>query len=140
MSLLDALLLEGYRDPREVYIALRADGQKGSGTIDDPYDGGTRLGPALSATLTCNRFEFVVGTAFAHGLSIGNNVTISGCAGPGKDWFNITATVQEIVSPLHFTLLANNPADPTNPPPAPPDVQFVGNGFDGIEVTLRMAS
>lgn len=39
MSLMDAMLLEGYRDPSDVYIALRADGLKGSGTIDDPYDG-----------------------------------------------------------------------------------------------------
>ena len=48
MSLIDAMLLEGYREPREVYIALRADGLKGSGTIDDPFDGTNRkLGPTL---------------------------------------------------------------------------------------------
>ena len=52
MSLLDALLLEGYRDPRDLWIALRTDGQMGSGTIDDPYDGGTRLGPATAGSLS----------------------------------------------------------------------------------------
>jgi hypothetical protein len=37
--------------------------------------------------------------------------------------------VQEVVSPIHFTLLANNP-DPNKSglPPAPPDVQFWYNG------------
>ena len=35
MSLLDALLPDPYRDPREVWIALRSDGQRGSGTIAD---------------------------------------------------------------------------------------------------------
>lgn len=68
MSLLDAMLLEGYRDPREVYIALCTDGQKGSGTMDDPYDGGTRLGLALEAEITCNRREFAV-ALLGHGLS-----------------------------------------------------------------------
>jgi hypothetical protein len=144
MSLLEALLTEGYRDPREIYIALRADGQKGSGTIDDPYDGGKRLGPPLSGALTCNRFLFVVGTQFPHGLSVGNQVTITGAVGPGADWFNVTnAAIQEIVSPLHFTLLLN-PAKtgtpPTNLPPAPPDVQYFFNGPEGIQITPPGAS
>ena len=39
MSLCDALLLEGTRI--NVWIALRGDGQKGSGTQVDPYNGGT---------------------------------------------------------------------------------------------------
>src|SRR6266850_3229000 len=37
MSLLDALLLDPY--PLNVYIAARTDGIKGSGTINDPWDG-----------------------------------------------------------------------------------------------------
>ena len=123
MSLLDALLLEGYRDPRDVWIALRSDGQKGSGTIDDPYDGGTRLGPALSATLTCNLREFVVGTQFAHGLLPGDVgvalVTINSVRGPGLASFNGTFTLKEILSPLHFVLEITTPYLPT----APPDVE-----------------
>jgi hypothetical protein len=39
MALLDALLLDPH--PFEVWIALRTDGQKGSGTMADPYDGST---------------------------------------------------------------------------------------------------
>ena len=48
MSLMDAMLLEGYRDPRDVHIAFRADGIRGSGTMDDPCDGGTRTGALLA--------------------------------------------------------------------------------------------
>lgn len=40
MSLLDALLLDPA--PFNVWIALRTDGLKGSGTASDPYDGGTQ--------------------------------------------------------------------------------------------------
>lgn len=39
MSLLNALLLEPY--PLEVWIAYRTDGIKGSGTLNDPWDGST---------------------------------------------------------------------------------------------------
>src|SRR5262245_59553868 len=39
MSLADALLLDPY--PLNVYIAQRHDGAKGSGTINDPWDGST---------------------------------------------------------------------------------------------------
>ena len=39
MSLIDALLLDPA--PFEVWIAFRADGIKGSGTLNDPYDGST---------------------------------------------------------------------------------------------------
>ncbi len=133
MSLVDAFLLEPYRDPRQVYIALRSDGQKGSGTMDDPYDGGTRLGPALTATLSCNRYEFVVGTGQAHGLNVGDMVTITNCVGPGAPWFNVTnAPVQAVLSPLHFTLLLDSSktgTPPTTPPPAAPDVPYYFNGY-----------
>ena len=39
MSLLDALLLDPYLF--EIWIAARTDGVKGSGTLNDPYDGST---------------------------------------------------------------------------------------------------
>ena len=125
MSLLDALLPDPYRDKREVWIALRSDGQRGSGTIADPYDGSTRLGTPLGATLTCNRREFLFGNGFPHNLTLDSEVvvTIKGCEGLGKAWFNITA-LAKVVSPFHLALLANNPND-TGLPPAPPDVRYV---------------
>ena len=39
MSLIDALLLDPYRV--NVWIAYRTDGLKGSGTMNDPWDGST---------------------------------------------------------------------------------------------------
>ena len=42
MSLLDAILLEPYRDSKNVWIAFRTDGQKGSGTESDPWNGSTQ--------------------------------------------------------------------------------------------------
>ena len=46
MSLVDALLLEPA--PFEVWIAIRPDRQKGSGRIDDPYDGSTTHDPSVA--------------------------------------------------------------------------------------------
>lgn len=124
MPLLEALLTESYADSRAIYISLRNDGSgRGRGTIDDPYDGGTRLGPALSATLAYTAGEFVVGTQFPHGLQqTGGSVTISGVVGPGATWFNGSSfTVQQIISPLHFTL------SKAGLPVAPPDVPYSYN-------------
>ncbi len=85
MSLTDALLLEGYRDPREVWIALRSDGQKGSGTVNDPYDGGTKLGSSISITNLVN--TGTEATATNHGFLVGDVVTIAGVTGGGAaDW------------------------------------------------------
>lgn len=82
MSLTDALLLEGYRDPRDVWIALRTDGVKGSGTIDDPYDGSRRdftsyAISSLSKGGAGNRVATAV-TASDHPFSPGDTVTVAG--------------------------------------------------------------
>src|SRR5882762_151946 len=39
MGLMDALLLDPY--PFEIFLAVRTDGIKGSGTLNDPYDAST---------------------------------------------------------------------------------------------------
>lgn len=39
MSLIDSVLLDPY--PFEIYVAKRTDGAKGSGTLNDPFDGST---------------------------------------------------------------------------------------------------
>ena len=81
MSLLDALFLEPYRDPHEVWIALRSDGQRGSGTIDDPYDGSTRNYPAIAVTtLTKASSVATAVTSSNHGFATGDMVTIRGVA------------------------------------------------------------
>jgi len=140
MSLLDALLLDPFRDPREIYIALRTDGQTGSGTLQDPYDGDTRFGAALAGSITCNLREFVVNarTPFV-GLAVGATVNITGCCGPSAHWnfdgqtgpFNGAFTVAEILqtqlNPLgqsgamRFTLLFRI-GDAL--PPTPPATQY----------------
>ncbi|MBI3867462.1 MAG: hypothetical protein HY299_02940 [Verrucomicrobia bacterium] len=48
MSLTDALLLDPA--PLEIYIAIRSDNAKGSGTQDDPWNGGLRNSPVYSVT------------------------------------------------------------------------------------------
>ncbi len=79
-SLLDGLLLDPYRDPRDVYIALRADGQRGSGTIEDPYDGGVRQEPPIAvSTLTFDKKEVIVFHP-SHGYTNPQSVVISGVA------------------------------------------------------------
>jgi len=84
MSLLDALLNEGYRDPRDIYIALRADGQRGSGSgsVDDPYNGSVAPTAPIAVTLGlvvgANAREIVVTTASPHGYIEGDIVLLSG--------------------------------------------------------------
>ena len=136
MSLLDAILSEPHRDPREVWISVRNDGQKGVGTIDNPADGGTRLGPALLAGLTCNRREFVVGTRSPHGLletdvDAGDIITIKNVRGPGMAWFNKTLKLKAILSPLHLVL--EFAETPSGVPPAPPATEASGYEYITVE-------
>ena len=125
MSLVDALLQEPFRDPSELWIALRTDGVAGSGTIDDPYDGGTRIGPTMAATLSFDRRDFIAFTSGPHQLAVGNNVRISNVAFPMGPSFNTLdtahdATVTEIISALEFKAqLTNLEATPSPGPPTP---------------------
>ncbi len=77
-SLLDGLLLDPYRDPREVWFAVRTDGQRGCGTQSDPYPGGTSNGPSFQATLQRDIADFftALATAANHGLIEGDVVTV----------------------------------------------------------------
>src|SRR6266853_2973868 len=83
MSLLDALLLDP--TPFDVWIALRTDGAKGSGTQSDPYDGSTMKAAPLAVTLSNNGpnlvREAIATTGTSHGFIEGDAVTISGAAG-----------------------------------------------------------
>ncbi len=92
MSLVDALLLEPYRDPREVYIALRTDGLKGSGTIDDPFDGGTLETAPVTATSFSSTGsqgrEAIVTAPASLALVDGDVVAISGVTGGGATFWN----------------------------------------------------
>src|SRR2546426_11256718 len=89
-SLIDALLLEAYRDPREIYIALRTDSQRGSGSLDDPYSGDTSHGSRFSVTLNKDTGDLTNRTVIAslasgvtHGLIEHDVVTLDGLSGTG---------------------------------------------------------
>jgi hypothetical protein len=86
MSLLDSLLL----DPQklDVWIAVRSDGVKGSGTESDPYNGSPRQESALSVTNLTNSGRGATATANNHGYNDGDVVMISGVTGMGSAQFN----------------------------------------------------
>ncbi len=93
MSLLDALLLDP--PPFDVWIALRTDGTKGSGTQSDPYDGSRLPGSPLPlASLTNSGREVTANFAVGSYLE-GDAVTIAH-AGTGWDGsyaiYSVTAT------------------------------------------------
>ena len=88
MSLIDALLLDPYRDPREVWIAVRSDGAAGSGTIDDPFDGGRRAGEVLRATSILDRQTVVCTTLNDHPYNSGTTIALFGVSRLGASVFN----------------------------------------------------
>jgi hypothetical protein len=93
MSLLSAMLLDPYRDPREVWIALLTDGQRGSGTVDDPYNATPsplkRFSVSLSAPDPGKTWEAVASTgSVSHTFSDNEMVRISGVTGPDATYWN----------------------------------------------------
>src|SRR2546423_13987528 len=89
MSLCEALLLEEYRDARQIFIALRKDHARGSGTQEDPYDGSVRPYVSIAVKSLTNlaylvppldsfTLDALLETAIPHGFSEGDAVTISG--------------------------------------------------------------
>src|SRR6266545_3145444 len=87
MALTDALLLEAY--PLDVWIALRTDGAKGSGTEQDPYNATSRRDNAISITnLTSSGREATATTAVNHGYLVSEVVIIEGVTGAGAAQFN----------------------------------------------------
>lgn len=85
MSLFDAILLDEYRDPKDVWITQRNDGMAGSGTASDPADAGVKQGAALSiSTLSYNIRQVLCVTPLPHGLSNGATISIYVTRGPGR--------------------------------------------------------
>src|SRR5438105_2472092 len=111
-SLIDALLNEPYRDPRRIFIAVRADGQLGTGTIGDPFDGGTRQGAETSGALSFDPYEVIALANGYHGYTDGQLVRISGVTGPGASLFNQVFAVT-VVNEREFKFrLADIPSAP----------------------------
>src|SRR5437879_10737624 len=87
MSLIASLLIDPAR--LDVWIAVRTDGVKGSGTEADPYDATPTQAPGLSvANLTNAGREATATTAANHGYLNGDAVTIAGVTGAGAAQFN----------------------------------------------------
>ena len=113
MNLLDSMLLDPYRDPCEIWIALRSDGSKGSGTIDDPYDGSRRnyaeIGILSLSKGGTDGKEATAVTASNHSFATGDMVTINGVATTHDADKTYTGTFQvEVLSPdsFKFSMLA----------------------------------
>jgi len=97
MSLLDAILLEPHRDAKNVWIALRSDGNNGSGTEDDPYHGGVKFEAPINVTHL--EQDTIATTAVAttdgnHDYSDGDLVGIGGATGSGSEFYNGTFVIR----------------------------------------------
>jgi hypothetical protein len=83
MSLVDALLLDPHRDPREIWIAARTDGQRGDGSQADPYNGSSIPYPTIPITqITLTKdsdpYEATAITDGPHGFCEGDMVSVAG--------------------------------------------------------------
>lgn len=82
MSLSDAILLEPYRDSRSIWVSIRADQQRGSGRVDDPFHAGVLETSPISATLSLvvgtDPREIIATTSAPHGYIEGDIVVLSG--------------------------------------------------------------
>jgi hypothetical protein len=99
MSLIDALLLEPA--PFDVWIAVRTDGVKGSGTLNDPYDGSTEtLFDDLMSSLPGNvRFHLGPGLFKTKGFSDSTQISSGWQMKPGMyiSGSGVEATTLQIV-------------------------------------------
>jgi hypothetical protein len=109
MSLADALLLEPC--PLDVWIALRTDGARGSGTENDPYNGAPRYEPALTVTeLAGSDPRVATATAANHGYSDNDVITISGATGADGKSYNGTFVIYGVSANTFQYWMAGEPA------------------------------
>jgi len=90
MSLIEAFLLDPLRQPNDIWLALRTDGQKGCGTQSDPFNVSTLFGNTLNPSSitrggTDNREATVNVTNM---YSDGDEVEISGATGDDAAFYN----------------------------------------------------
>ncbi len=97
MSLLDALLLDP--TPFNIWIAIRTDGIKGSGTVNDPYDGGPVFGTSINITNLARTGTLATATVGSTaGFSNGDTVLIAGATGADGGFYNGYFTIQNVQS------------------------------------------
>jgi uncharacterized protein YunC (DUF1805 family) len=126
VSLIDAVLLDPHRDPREIWIAIRQDRQRGSGTQSDPYNGSSLPNPTVVVDElkkdAIDPKKAIVTTDGPHGFSTGDLVTIGGVDiqldnvgnGDSSDNFYVGTFAINVTGLNSFTYLMPNP--PLNSP------------------------
>ncbi len=91
MSLLDSFLLEPPLQV-DVWIAIRTDGVRGTGTQNDPYDGSVRAQPLISVTSLTRDTDPTIAVAQTggvnHGYVASDWVAIAGATGTGAAYYN----------------------------------------------------
>ena len=81
----------------DVWIALRADNQTGSGTAMDPFHGGLVVGAPLAVSLSAPDFEAIGDSgAQPHGFIDGDIVQITGVTGEGANRWNQMFSVYDV--------------------------------------------
>lgn len=93
MSLVNALL--GSSVPMDIYVALRSDGARGSGTEADPYSGGFWNSPLYNVTAIAlsnwglgDNFYIVTLTFAAHSFAVGDMIEVAGFQGADGELLN----------------------------------------------------
>lgn len=117
MILLDTLLLEPYRDPREVWLAIRTDGQAGSGTLDDPFNASTIPYPQISISslgqVSGDTSAALALMATSHGFKNDDRVTVFGAVGQGSQPYNGTFQVYAVTANSFRYRMISAPVDAT---------------------------
>ena len=118
----DALILDPWRDTREVWISARTD-QFGSGTQSDPYSGGKRFTSTLPVVLAWDSASpFAVQVTATppvkqspHSYAVGDVITLSGSNDPA---YNGSFAVESFVNSTTFniTLRTQPGSAPTGSP------------------------
>ena len=103
MSLLDALFLDPA--PFDTWVAYRQDGIKGSGTLNDPWNGSTAYALAVTISTLVNNggdTREAIATATGHAYVNGDVVTITGVTGLGAARWNGSFAIYGVVSGVSF--------------------------------------
>jgi len=135
MPLTDSFLLDPLAPPRVgVWIALRTDGARGSGTEADPYDGSLRANPVLTVTGITRSGPFgtvATATCASHGFATDDIVVI---AGASQAPYNGTFRISGVPTSNTFTYLMLS--DPGGNATGSPTCTLDPCRFDAVMRTL----
>src|SRR5262245_41406572 len=133
MPLTDSLLLDPLAPPRmDIWVALRTDGVKGSGTEEDPYDGSTWASPIVTVGgLISSGYRSTATTSAAHGVKSGDLVLIAGVTGPNAIYYNGSYVVS-ILTTTSFQYTMWNPPSSGSQPPGSITCRLTPYRFDAV--------